>query len=150
MSFEVLYYHQANQTWQRAKIPQDIKISQLEIKKTIQINSIYNATLITLESHQKSRIYSEQTMQYRESSYAVGGVQHLEILHHAGLMELSSHRQENAQSTPQRSLITTYLDLHDGRVMPPQQAAIITYSNRAIATVNTALQCHQRTNSWYH
>lgn len=30
-------------------------------------------------------------------------------------------------------------DLQEGRVMPPQQAAIIMYSNRTITNVNSAL-----------
>lgn len=42
----------------------------------------------------------------------------------------------------------TYLDRHDGRVMPPQQAATIMYTNRMIANVNTALQGHQRISDW--
>ena len=36
--------------------------------------------------------------------------------------------------------ITSNQDLHDGRVMPPQHAAIIMYSNRTIKPVNRNLQ----------
>lgn len=38
-----------------------------------------------------------------------------------------------------------YFDLQDGRVMPPQMAAMIMYNSRTIENVSTALQWHKKT-----
>lgn len=46
--------------------------------------------------------------------------------------------------------ITINYDRHEGRVMPPQQAAIIMYINRTIKPVNNALQCPENKNTSSH
>jgi hypothetical protein len=50
---------------------------------------------------------------------------------------LQNHTSEGKFSTSE----TASQDLHEGRVMPPQQAAIIMYSNKTITHVSRALSC---------
>jgi hypothetical protein len=62
------------------------------------------------------------------------------------LNEICIYGCHRSLSIPQQKFSTDKAetqDLHEGRVMPPQQAAIIMYSNKTITHVNRAL-------SWKH